>query len=95
MLSLHGENLLRLRGEHGPKLCLGSFFSARYVSCFFERKIVALRDTFLTYISSRISHYFVLHLVRVPAVLDEKSCLCNEGVQWSATLLENAKIVSV
>ena len=39
----------RCRGVHGPKLCLGSFFSARYVSCFRERKVVALRDIFLTH----------------------------------------------
>lgn len=91
----------RYRGVHGPKLCLGSFFSARYVSCFLECKVVALRDAFLTYsfvVCAKyegISHYFVLHLVRVPAVLDEKSCFCKEGVQWSAILFEITKIVSV
>ena len=56
----------RYRGVHGPKLCLGSFFSARYVWCFLERKVVALRDTFLTYIflvctkCEGVSQYFVL-----------------------------------
>ena len=39
----------RDRGVHGPKLCLSSFFSVRYVSCFLERKVVALRDMFLSY----------------------------------------------
>ena len=39
----------RYRGVHDPKLCLGSFFSVHYVSCFLERKVVALRDIFLTY----------------------------------------------
>lgn len=42
-----------------------------------------------------VSHYFVLHLVWVPAVLDEACCLCKEGVQWSAILFEITKIVSV
>ena len=80
------------RGFHGPKLCLGSFFSASYVPCFLKCKVVALRDAFLTYsfmVCAKyegISHYFVLHLVRVPAVLDEKSCFCKEGVQRSASL---------
>ena len=91
----------RYRGVHGPKLCLGNFFSVRYVSCFLERKVVALCDTFLTYIfevcakHEGVSHYFVLHLVLVPAVLDEKSWLCNEGVQWPSILFEIRKTVSV
>ena len=56
----------RYRGVHGPKLCLGSFLSARYVWCFLERKVAALRDTFLTYtflVSTKcegVSQYFVL-----------------------------------
>ena len=89
----------RYRGVHGPKLCLGSFFSACYVSCFLEREVVALRDTFLTYIFvvcakyESVSHYFALHLVRVPAVFDQKSCPCNKGVQWSAILLGITNIV--
>ena len=59
----------RYRGVHGPKLCLGSFFSARYVSCFLERKVVALRDTFLTYTFVVCTKYESISSW-VPAVLD-------------------------
>lgn len=89
------------RGVHGPELCLGSFFSARYVPGFLECKIVSLRDAFLTYSfvvcakHEGVSPYFILHLVRVPAVLDEKSCLCKEGVQWSAILEAGRALRSV
>ena len=52
------------RGVHGTKLCLGSFFSARYVSCFLEGKVVAFRDTFLTYIFVVCAKYECLALFR-------------------------------
>ena len=42
-----------------------------------------------------VSHYCVLHLVPVPAVLDEESCLCKEGDLLSATLFEITKILSI
>ena len=42
----------RYRFAHGRKLCLGSFFSARYVSCFLVSKVVALRD-YISYVYLR------------------------------------------
>ena len=74
---------------------------ARNVPCFLESKVISLWDAFLMYGSvvcakyECISLYFVLHLVHVPAVLDERSCLCKEGIQWSAIFFEISKIVSV
>ena len=85
-------NLLRWhRGVHGPTLCLSSFFSACYVLCFLRRKVVALRDTFLTYIFVVCVKYEGVSVY----LQFWKSSLCNEGVQWSAILFENAKIVSL
>ena len=91
------------RGVHGFKLCLEWVASSvRAMSCAFPNvRSLPLRDAFLTYsfvVCAKyegISHYFILHLVRVPAVLDEKSCFCKEGVQRSAIFFEIRKIVSV
>ena len=81
--------------------CVWVASSVRSVPCFLECKVIALRDAFLTYSfvayakCEGISHYFVLHLVRIPAVLYEKSCPRKEGVQWSTILFEITKIVPV
>ena len=72
-----------------------------YLPCFLECKVVALCDAFLSYSFvvcakyEEVLHYFALHLVQVPTVLDYKSCFCKPGIQWPAILFEIVKIVSV
>ena len=83
----------RCRGVHGSKLCLESFFSARWVPISQELKVVS---PFLLTPLWSVPNTKVFRIISSCTSSGyPQSCLCNEGVRRYAILFEITEIESV